>query len=206
MSNILHRPRPNFLDSIQIFDGTQPELSEAEKQAAAVVFKSIVHDLFLANIGQAKRLNGRAALYPCDYSQLDLTVQQEDGSRLGVDAKSFDTSQAKTAPYSLSVFERVPFGRPFRHVRYKMAPDGSEVVRHDAADGPLELNVPLTKEKLTPLTGTERGVAFQGLASVWEDEFKRRDLERRLGLNDQPVGLTEVQSLAQLVEGAAPTF
>lgn len=206
MSNFIGEPRPNPLDFVQVFDGTQPELSEAEKLEAATAFKSTVHDLFLANIERTRRLNGEVALYPCDYSQLDLTAQQEDGSRLGVDAKSFDTTQATTTPYSLSVFERVPYDQPFRHMRYEMAPDGSEVVRHDAVHEPVRFDKPLMIEKPTPLTDSERAVAFQGFANVWEDEFKRRDLERQLGLNDQPVGLAEVQSLAQLVNGAEPTF
>ncbi len=206
MSNFTGESLPNPMDFVQVFDGTQPELDDAERLEAASAFKSTVQDLFLTNIERTSRLNGKVALYPCDYSHLDLTIPQEDGSRLGVDAKSFDTTQATITPYSLSVFERVPYGQPFRHMRYEMTPDGSEVVRHDAVHEPVRFDKPIMKEKPTKLSDSERAVAFQGLANVWEDEFKRRDLERQLGLNDQPVGLEEVQSLAKLINDAKPTF
>lgn len=41
---------------------------------------------------------------------------------------------------------------------------------------------------------------------IWEDEFKRRDVERQLGLNDQPVGPKEVRKLLGFLEQAEPVF
>jgi len=189
---------PKPLDFGQVFDGRQPVLSEQEKLDAAIAFKSTMQDIFLPHMDRIIRLNGAAAFYPTDYSRLDLTVTTEDGTRIGVDARSFDTVTTRTTPYELALFERVPFGQPYKHIRYELASDGSEVTRHDAELDKTEL------EKSAPDLDTPIEYSWQNLAKVWEDGFKNRELEANLGLNDQPVGVDEIQKLAEFIKDAKP--
>ncbi|HEY5442702.1 MAG TPA: hypothetical protein VIJ68_04135 [Candidatus Saccharimonadales bacterium] len=213
---------PKALDFTQEFDGSQPELTSAEKLEAATLFKSGVQDVFLKHIDRVERLDGEVALYPYDYSALSLSTVLEDGTRLSFTAKSFDTET--DPPYELEVSEGVSFDKPYRHVRYSLDPEGDEVRRFDMNHQPLP---EATQRALGSLSSsstiTQRGViidedgakridpeefeeAKEGMLFIWDDEFKRRDVERQLGVNDQPVSPEEVRTLLGLLEQAEPEF
>lgn len=193
--------KPKPLDFGQVFDGRQPVLSEQEKLSAAIAFKERVQDIFLTNMDRVARLNGAAALYPTDYSRLDLAVSAEDGTTIGVTAKSFDTGTVRTTPYTLDLFERVPFGQPFKHVLYELAPDGSEVTRRDMSHDAVKK---FTKSAPDLDTPTEH--VLKDLAKILEEGLKNRELERQMGLNDQPVDIDEIQKLAELIADAKPSM
>lgn len=213
---------PKVLDFTQDFDGTQPELTEAQKLEAAALFKSGVQDVFLKHIERVKRQNGVVALYPYDYSEIRLRTLLDDGTRLDFDVKSFDTETE--TPFSLDVSENQSFNTPYRHSRYSLDPTGDEVRRFDMNHQPLDMGTRKALGKLSSSSTIVRnGVIIsedgvkridpeefeatkEQLLFTWDDEFKRRDLERQLGFNDQPVSPEEVRTLLAFLEKAEPVF
>lgn len=212
---------PRVLDFTQDFDGTQPELTEAQKLEAAALFKSGIQDVFLKHIDRVKRLNGEVALYPYDYSELRLRAMLDDGTRLDFDVKSFDTETE--TPFSLDVSENQSYDTPYRHSRYSLDPTGDEVRRFDMNHQPLGMGTRKALGKLSSSTFSQNGVVVnengakridteefeatkEKLLFTWDDEFKRRDVERQLGFNDQPVSPEEVRTLLGLLEKADSIF
>ena len=215
-----HEATPKALDFTQEFDGSQPELTSAEKIEAAALFKSGMQDVFLKHIDRVRRLNGEIALYPYDYSELPLRLILDDGTRLNFTAKSFDTETDD--PYTLDISENQSFDKPYRHSRYSVDASGDGVRRFDMNHQPLSGDTRKALGKLSSSsTFVQRGVVVnedgarridpeeveatkEKLLFTWDDEFKRRDVERQLGVNDQPVGPEEVKTLLGLLERAEP--
>jgi len=222
MSTVFQEPKPDFFAFTQEFGGTQPELTEAEKMEAAVLFKSGVQDVFLKHIDRVKRLNGEVALYPYDYAELRLRAELDDGTRLDFDAKSFDTETED--PYTLDVSGNQSFDSPYHHLRYSVDASGDEVRRFDMHHQPLskdtrqalgklsssstitQLGVVITEEGAKRIDPEQFKETVDELIFTWDDEFKRRDVERQLGLNDQPVGPEEIRKLLSLLEIAKPVI
>ena len=222
MSSAPHETTPKALDFTQVFDGTQPELTSAEKMEAAASFKSGMQDAFLKHIDRVKRLNGEVALYSYDYSELRLRTVLEDGTRLGFSAKSFDTETDE--PYTLDVSENQSFDKPYRHSRYSVDASGDEVKRFDMNHQPMleatrrvlgslsssttiaQQGVIVTEEGAKRIDPEEFEETKEELLFTWDDEFKRRDVERQLGFNDQPVGPEEIKTLLGLLEQAELEF
>ena len=220
--SIHNEPTPQALDFTQEFDGAQPELTSAEKLEAADLFKGGVQDVFLKHIDRVSRLNGKVALYPYDYSQLGLRATLDDGTRLNFEVKSFDTET--DVPFSLDVSENQAVDKPYRHSRYSLEPSGDEVRRFDMNHQPLSGDTRKALGKLSSSsTFVQRGVVVnedgarridpeeveatkEKLLFTWDDEFKRRDVERQLGVNDQPVGREEIKTLLELLSRAEPEF
>jgi len=216
MANIIETREPvNTCNFMQEFDGNQPVLSEAEKMEAAYLFKSGMEDVFLANIDLVKRLDGETFLYPYDFSQLKLIYNLGNNLRLNFTVKSFDTETDD--PYELDIFV-TKSSEIVGHSRYSLDASLDNVRRFDIGQDPMQtslkqISLPLcvvfngaiiSPDGVKPIDSEEFERNMEDLKFIWNDEFKKREAESKLGFNDQPVGVAEVKEIIELLKQAKP--
>lgn len=196
-NNTMHEMRSaeELLEIRQPFDGSQPEIEEGEQLAAALAFEQLSEDLMLrhmAYVGTKNYYSGKDS--QTSEALLLLEIPASDGSKLEIlVATAHDTSD-DGSPIPLDV-KLMPFDAR-RRVRealvcYQLSSDRRRVTRYDA---PRSEN----PGKAQPFLG------HSAVAPDFTEATHNRDLERDMGLNDQPVGPDEIEKLKQLLGNATP--
>lgn len=199
---------PNVLpfdpfERMQPFDGQQPVVTEAERHLATVAFRSLAQDMVLNNIGSTTRLDGKLHLYPADFAEITTDGSLPDGKRIEAKVREFDVVDGDMVPYIVELCDRVPYGQYMRHARYEIDPKTGFVFRHDTDPTPpapikfssLDLGKQVSK--------SEQATALAGAMDAFSNVMANRALEKNFGMNDQPVGLSEVQALSDFFAGTS---
>lgn len=174
-------------------------LTDAEKMKAAYKLSALVDDLLL-------RFADSVYVNKFDYpgsnngrdSSLGLRLPLGDDDELAIQVGSYSNDKEDMRKYIM-----LDNGR----YRYHMESQ-DEVLRYDLNTDAVESVAPLPSPSPSPSPSHIR-ISGDNLRSRLEDDMARLDndmknqqLEKQLGVNDQPVGPYEIDELTQLLEGA----
>lgn len=187
------------LDFIKPFEN-QKSLTDAEKMEAAYKMSALVDDLLLRfadsvsvrNLAYSDGCNGKQA-------SLELRVPLWDSEDLSIVVGSYSDDKGDMLKY-------IGLGDNSRY-RYHME-NRDEVLRYDLNTDVIEKAKPLSTrvaEISDILRGNDPGILnanMDDVVSRLDNIMKNKQLEKQLGVNDQPVGPGEIDKLAQLLEGA----
>jgi len=188
------------LDFIKPFENQEESLTDAEKMEAAYNMSALVNDLLLRF---ADSVSVRKLAYSdgCNGKQasLELRVSLGDSEDLSIVVGSYSDDKGDMLKY-------IGLGDNSRY-RYHME-NWDEVLRYDLNTDVIENAKPLST-RVAEISDILRGNDPSILNANMDDVVSRLDnimenkqLERRLGVNDQPVDPDEIGRLAQLLEGA----
>lgn len=189
------------LDFLRTHDGSQEQINPEEAQRAASNFRALCEDQLL---GHAKIIYVSPDLTSFGLDRkvsLPLEVQAKDGSKLALTIESKGTEVSDHSnPFSISLQEIDEEGYGRRYVRYELQRDEKSVIRYDLIDT-------YKREQVARCAGDweEGDVSIEGLERNirrMKNEIENDKLEQQLGLNRQPVGLSEIAGLADLVGNA----
>ena len=167
------------LDFIKPFGNPEREsLTDAEKMEAAYRLSALVDDLLL-------RFADSVYVNKFDYpgsnngrdSSLGLRLPLGDDDELAIQVGSYSNDKEDMRKYIM-----LDNGR----YRYHMESQ-DEVLRYD-------LNTDVARDNFKS--------SLEDDMARLENDMKNQQLEKQLGVNDQPVGPGEIDKLAQLLEGA----
>jgi hypothetical protein len=193
------------IDFAQIPDGTQETLSPAELLKAAIQFTDLVNNTLFSHAGDVVTIQpGLVSKTDSGSSRISLKVSQEDGSRVTISVRTEANSMEidSGSKIGIEVQETSPDGYGHKFHRYHMDTGDDEVRRFDRADtyktisqSPHEI-VDFSKRP------SETVSVIKKQRSDLDNEIKNQELERQMGLNDQPVGSEEIAKLRALIEAA----
>lgn len=196
-----------FLDFIQTFDGTQPEVDSRERELVSERFNALVADTFLSNIHEVKNRD-----LPLKDSLL--LHKEESGSSIGwslsiekrtdnrVPSDDWESAEEIKADISIQKLQGV-FGRDM--TSYRLGSDGV-VRRHDLGDiyGKMQAEKELGIGR-TAMFGSEASPedlishAEDMMVQIREFDIPNSRLERSMGLNGQPISIVEMEGLEAFV-------
>lgn len=180
------------LDFIKPFENPEREsLTDAEKMEAAYRLSALVNDLLL-------RFADSVYVYKFDYpgsnngreSSLGLRLPLGDDDELTAWVGSYSNDKEDMRKYI-----KLDNGR----YRYHMESQ-DEVLRYDLNTDAVESIAPLPSR--IRISGDNLRSRLEDDMASLDNDIKNQQLERQLGVNDQPVGPDEVGRLARLLEGA----
>lgn len=175
-------------------EGFNPNLTTEEKIRAAVEFDDLVQSTLLRFAGDAKTYD-HTVLEDRVESIIPLEIPQEDGSYvlISVESALLDNGYKKR---SVRITESD--GRDKETHHYYIEDD--QVLRYDnnLAERPRELKGALRPEESISIEGIKR------MIDEYKNEIENDKLEQQMGLNRQPVGVDEINKLAELLESAEP--
>ena len=186
------------LDFIKPFEN-QKSLTDAEKMEAAYKMSALVDDLLLRF---ADSVSVRKLAYSdgCNGKQasLELRVPLGDSEDLSIVVGSYSDDKGDMLKY-------IGLGDNSRY-RYHMESQ-DEVLRYDLNTGAVESAAPLPSHirvfgELGDTSGDNLKSRLEDDMARLENDMKNQQLEKQLGVNDQPVGPYEIDELTQLLEGA----
>ena len=183
------------IDFIELRDGTQPELSAAEKQAAATAFTVLTDDLFLANLEHSTHTPEGIINNPGAQDALTMSINYEDGSSLSLYVISADTVDSQSPPRTFEIQEFDHQGVGWRIHRYELAADRSEVIRVDSNESNEMARIRRAVYEDLPLDPVE---AIAKIKREVAESQANDQLERDFRLNYQPVGPDEIEKIADL--------
>jgi hypothetical protein len=168
------------------------ELSGEEAERAARDFETTMDEAFAAH--KDKVVMGEEGEF--SHAVLWLLVNADDGSQLEIKLShvKYPTLQKR----EVGIFVRDPLGVPASRYEYSLAKDDSHVARVDVVDvakliEPVGDFLTLTNNAAQRMVSTDYAI----------DQAKsNRDLEKSMGVNDQPVGQDEINKLRQLLVGS----
>ena len=168
-------------------------LTDAEKMEAAYRLSALVDDLLL-------RFADSVYVYKFDYpgsnngrdSSLGLRLPLGDDDELTIQVGSYSNDKEDMRKYIM-----LDNGR----YRYHMESQ-DEVLRYDLNTDAVESVAPLPSPSRIRISGDNLRSRLEDDMARLDNDIKNQQLERRLGVNDQPVGPGEIDKLAQLLEGA----
>lgn len=171
-------------------EGFNPELTTEEKLRAAKEFDDLVWLTLLRFAGDAKTYDHTESMDRVE-SQVLLEIPQKDGSYILVSVESalLDNGDKER---SISIMEWNE-GSKETHDYYI---EDDQVLRYD--DNIAERSREL-KRVLRP-----EGIIIIRMVDRCNDEIENDKLEQQMGLNRQPVGVDEINKLAELLESAEP--
>ncbi len=171
-------------------EGFNPELTTEEKLRAAKEFDDLVQLTLLRFAGDAETYNHTLSMDRVE-SQVLLEIPQKDGSYILVSVESalLDNGDKER---SISIMEWDE-GSEETHDYYI---EDDQVLRYDdnIAERSRELKRILRPEDIIIIRMVDR----------CNDEIENDKLEQQMGLNRQPVGVDEINKLAELLESAEP--
>lgn len=182
------------LDFIKPFGNPEREsLTDAEKMEAAYKLSALVDDLLL-------RFADSVYVNKFDYpgsnngrdSSLGLRLPLGDDDELTIQVGSYSNDKEDMRKYIM-----LDNGR----YRYHMESQ-DEVLRYDLNTDAVESVAPLPSPSRIRISGDNLRSRLEDDMARLDNDIKNQQLERRLGVNDQPVGPGEIDKLAQLLEGA----
>lgn len=182
------------LDFIKPFGNPEREsLTDAEKMEAAYKLSALVDDLLL-------RFADSVYVNKFDYpgsnngrdSSLGLRLPLGDDDELTIQVGSYSNDKEDMRKYIM-----LDNGR----YRYHMESQ-DEVLRYDLNTDVVESVAPLPSPSRIRISGDNLRSRLEDDMARLDNDIKNQQLERRLGVNDQPVGPGEIDKLAQLLEGA----
>ena len=182
------------LDFIKPFGNPEREsLTDAEKMEAAYKLSALVDDLLL-------RFADSVYVNKFDYpgsnngrdSSLGLRLPLGDDDELTIQVGSYSNDKEDMRKYIM-----LDNGR----YRYHMESQ-DEVLRYDLNTDALESVAPLPSPSRIRISGDNLRSRLEDDMARLDNDIKNQQLERRLGVNDQPVRPGEIDTLAQLLEGA----
>lgn len=174
------------------------DLSDAEKLAAAARFRDLVQGV-LFRFADKARVHDHTLLADRVEAKVSLIIPQGDGSNIDIYVSSA-TRDSGECDSIIETYERYD-GRAHGYHRYYIEED--TVLRHDVED----------LSRLQGMDGTERPHQdddhamlqyVEGRIADHKNALENQSLEKDMGINDQPVGLTETDKLGQLLEIAEP--
>ena len=173
-----------------VAEGFNPELTTEEKLRAAKEFDDLVQLTLLRFAGDAETYNHTLSMDRVE-SQVLLEIPQKDGSYILVSVESalLDNGDKER---SISIMEWDE-GSEETHDYYI---EDDQVLRYDdnIAERSRELKRILRPEDIIIIRMVDR----------CNDEIENDKLEQQMGLNRQPVGVDEINKLAELLESAEP--
>ena len=160
---------------------------------AAYRLSALVDDLLL-------RFADSVYVYKFDYpgsnngrdSSLGLRLPLGDDDELAIQVGSYSNDKEDMRKYIM-----LDNGR----YRYHMESQ-DEVLRYDLNTDAVESVAPLPSPSRIRISGDNLRSRLEDDMARLDNDIKNQQLERRLGVNDQPVGPGEIDKLAQLLEGA----
>ena len=182
------------LDFIKPFGNPEREsLTDAEKMEAAYKLSALVDDLLL-------RFADSVYVNKFDYpgsnngrdSSLGLRLPLGDDDELTIQVGSYSNDKEDMRKYIM-----LDNGR----YRYHMESQ-DEVLRYDLNTDAVESVAPLPSPSRIRISGDNLRSRLEDDMARLDNDIKNQQLERRLGVNDQPVRPGEIDKLAQLLEGA----
>ena len=175
---------------MEFAEGFDPELTTGEKLWAAAKFNDLVQSTLLRFAGDAKTYD-HTVLKDGIKSRISLEIPQEDGSRVSVKVESalLDSGDEKRSILIMEWNE----GSKETHDYYI---EDDQVFRYD--DNIAERSREL-KRVLRP-----EGIIIIRMVDRCNDEIENDKLEQQMGLNRQPVGVDEINKLAELLESTEP--
>lgn len=180
------------LDFIKPFGNPEREsLTDAEKMEAAYKLSALVDDLLL-------RFADSVYVNKFDYpgsnngrdSSLGLRLPLGDDDELTIQVGSYSNDKEDMRKYIM-----LDNGR----YRYHMESQ-DEVLRYDLNTDAVESVAPLPSR--IRISGDNLRSRLEDDMASLDNDIKNQQLEKQLGVNDQPVGPGEIDKLAQLLEGA----
>lgn len=177
----------------QPFDGTHPEVAPEEQRAVSQKFSSFVDDIMLNNVSRIHTTDPRINGESTPHSRLILKRLEDDSLTVLVEV----SPKSKTAAKYVDL-EQIGGDR----VSYRLGHDGV-VTRFDVAEKKPEETDAETLDGIRYLNGTETPeeglVASEGLLKHLSEALANDRLEKEMGINDQPIGMDELNSLISLV-------
>ena len=175
---------------MEFAEGFNPELATGEKLWAAAKFNDLVQSTLLRFAGDAKTYD-HTVLTDGIKSNISLEIPQEDGSRVSVKVESalLDSGDEKRF---ISIAESDGRDKEMHHYYIE---DG-QVLRYDD-------NIAKRSRELKRVLRPE-GIIIIRMVDRCNDEIENDKLEQQMGLNRQPVGVDEINKLAELLESAEP--
>ena len=182
------------LDFIKPFGNPEREsLTDAEKMEAAYKLSALVDDLLL-------RFADSVYVNKFDYpgsnngrdSSLGLRLPLGDDDELTIQVGSYSNDKEDMRKYIM-----LDNGR----YRYHMESQ-DEVLRYDLNTDAVESVAPLPSPSHIRISGDNLRSRLEDDMARLDNDMKNQQLEKQLGVNDQPVGPGEIDTLAQLLEGA----
>ena len=175
---------------MEFAEGFNLELTTEEKLRAAKEFDDLVQLTLLRFAGDAETYNHTLSMDRVE-SQVLLEIPQKDGSYIWVRVESalLDNGDKER---SISITE-LDEGSKETHDYYI---EDDQVLRYDdnIAKRSRELKRVLLSEVIIIMRMVDR----------CNDEIENDKLEQQMGLNRQPVGVDEINKLAELLESAEP--
>ena len=175
---------------MEFAEGFNSELTTKEKLQAAAEFDDLVWLTLLRFAGDAKTYDHTESMDRVE-SQVLLEIPQKDGSYILVSVESalLDNGDKER---SISIMEWDE-GSKETHDYYI---EDDQVLRYDdnIAERSRELKRVLRSEVIIIMRMVDR----------CNDEIENDKLEQQMGLNRQPVGVDEINKLAELLESAEP--
>ena len=175
-------------------EGFDFKLTTEEKLRAAAKFNDLVQLTLLRFAGDAETYDHTESMDRVK-SQVLLEIPQKDGSYVLVSVESalLDNGD-KERSISIMEFDE---GSKETHDYYI---EDDQVLRYDdnLAEQPRELRGAPHPEESISIEGIKRAL------DMCRNEVENRKLEQQMGLNRQPVGVEEINKLAELLESARP--
>ena len=177
---------------MEFAEGFNPELTTEEKLQAAAEFDDLIQSTLLRFARFAKTYDHDIVFPGGVGSTVVLEIPQEDGSYVSVymESVTFDKGGKKRF---ISIVAAESDGRGKESHNYYI--EDGQVLRYDY-NAAIELS-----EKTEDMYVKE--LSIEGLKhniATLKNEIENDKLERQMGLNRQPVGVEEINKLAELLE------
>ena len=175
---------------MEFAEGFNLELTTEEKLRAAKEFDDLVQLTLLRFAGDAETYNHTLSMDRVE-SQVLLEIPQKDGSYIWVRVESalLDNGDKER---SISITE-LDEGSKETHDYYI---EDDQVLRYDD-------NIAKRSRELKRVLRSEV-IIIMRMVDRCNDEIENDKLEQQMGLNCQPVGVDEINKLAELLESAEP--
>lgn len=183
----------------QQFDGSQPEIAEQEKTAVRELFNDTVGDAFLAHADNVITLDEQddPATRHLTANRLSLQVLDDDGQVVNITVTNYPLHPRPHAYVDLAFANGTSS-------RYEQGLKSDDVIRTDKrevsdADIRKGLGVSALEDLEEPLDPTDE----PDIEAI-KQRAVEESLESHMGLNGQPISLSEMQNVADIVAVAFP--
>lgn len=177
------------LDFIKPFEN-QKSLTDAEKMEAAYKMSALVDDLLL-RFADHTEINDHTDM---KVAVLQLKMSLDDNEKISISVESHFYDDGSMCKLIFLTDDK-------NHTKHRYHMESQdEVLRYDQdASEPGEIDLILVDIHNSDTIDEE---ALKGFIARTKNASKNQQLERRLGVNDQPVDPDEIDKLTQLLEGA----
>lgn len=189
-----HNDTPKSSEYFQplLVDNIDQDIDEERQLKPVVRFNQVIQSMLHRFSDDVNRYK-HATLSESLSSKLSLTIPQEDKPPLSVHIESTILANNETRR-KISVQEWREDGTPAAFHRYHE--EGDAVLRYDIED---------MSKRMSLLSSSGSEISERVISERIEqtkNEIKNSELERQLGVNDQPVTIDEINKLAELLESA----